>query len=260
MDFESQSQQEKTQNDRFRKYGIEFLEDGSIHGPKRPEQFGKTPEFSFREDGQQLLEAEKTFLSEHFGETFSTLEYQDDVLRIVDTIFKNITGRLFRDFSNVIIMAPDDFEEYARITAPKLKEDRNVLGDFHGMNLGGLIIIRDTGGSNCFPLLFHELGHAMYPNEHDNYLDELRAMYFQILCTKKLEKELKKIGVEMSYPDDYYKDSLLPTEDHRNAFDDARTLFMFQENFNLFVKNKGDNVRLQQELLGKIKQASKSFD
>lgn len=259
MDFEKQPQQIENPNDRFKKYEIEFLADGSIRGPKRPEQFGKTPEFSFEVDDQKILEAEKTFLSEHFGEAFSTLEHQNEVLIIVNKIFQKITGRSFRDFSNIIIMSPDDFEEYARITAPKLKKDRGIEENFHGINLGGLIIIRDTGGSNCFPLLFHELGHAMYPNEHENYLDELRAMYFQILCTKKLEKELEKIGIKMSFPDDYYKDLPLPTEDHRKAFEDARVLFMFQTNYDLFIKDKEDNMKMQKELLDKIKQTTQSF-
>lgn len=257
--FEKQPEQAENPNDRFKKYRIEFLKDGSIRGPKRPEQFGKTPEFIFKEDEQVILEAEKTFLSEHFGKAFPTSEHRDEVLTIVDKVFQSVTGKFFKDFSNIIIMTPDDFEEYARITAPKLKEDRGISDDFHGINLGGLIIIRDTGGSNCFPLLFHELGHAMYPNEHENYLDELRAMYFQILCTKKLEKELEKIGIKMSFPDDYYKDFPLPTEDHRKAFDDARVLYMFQTNYDLFVKGKANNEKLQNDLLDKIKQTSRSF-
>lgn len=259
MGFEKQSQRKETLNERFRKYGIDLSEDGLILGREKPEQFGKTPEFMFRDSGQNILEAEKPFLTERFGKAFSVYEHQESVMRIVDSVVQDITGSPFKNFTDIVIVSQNDFKEYARAAAPRLKTSRGILGDFHGINLGGLVIVQDVGGDNCFPLLFHEIGHNMYPNEGLNYLDELRAMYFQILCTKKLEAELVKIGLNFSYPDDYYKEYPLPTKEHEKAFEDARVLFIYQSQYEAVVKGSERAEKREQELLKKVNQTKKSF-
>jgi len=228
MDNFRRSQYRETPNNRFQKYGITVRDDGFVDGPKRPASFGKTPKFKFEDSKQSVLEPEVTFLLDNFGKRFSIAEHQAEVLRVVDRIFQEITGISYKEFSNIIVMSVEDFDEYKRVTASMRKQDRGISGDFQGINLGGLIMVQDTGGDNCFPLLFHELGHTLYPDEHDNYIDEFRAMYFQILCTKKFEKELGKIGLNVSYLDDFYEGLPLPTEEHRKAFYDARALFVFQ--------------------------------
>ncbi|MBI2473657.1 hypothetical protein HYV70_03845 [Candidatus Uhrbacteria bacterium] len=257
MNSEKRSDERELITTRFRKYGIEFLRDGSISGPKKPRRYGKTPEFIFEDHIHSALETQKTFLRRCFEEPFSVVEHKDAILDIVDKIIQEIIGESFRNFANIIILSSDDFEEFAKKMSPKLKQTRGVEGDFQGMNLGGLIIMQDTGGNNCFPLLFHEIGHTLYPDEQDTYIDELRAMYFQILCTKKLEKELEKIKINMSYSDDYYKDLPLPSDDHRRAFQDARILFIYQSFYDEIVKDNARAEKLEKELLEKIKQPHK---
>lgn len=259
MNFENQLQPEIALNGRLKKYGIKFLEDGSIFGPTRPKEFGKTPEFLFKETEKKLLDDEKVFLKKHFTGEFSTVEYQSDVLRVTDAIVREIIGKSFHEFTNIIFMSKEDFTEYAKVTAPHLAKKWKITGDFHGISLGGLVLMQDTGGSNCFPFLFHEIGHALYEVHENNYLNELRAFYFSILCIKKLEKELKKIGVGAYYADDYYKDWQLPSLDHKKACADARTLFAFQTHYDILVQGKDENEKTEQELLKKVKQNKKSF-
>ena len=79
-------------------------------------------------------------------------------------------------------------------------------------------------------------------------------MYFQILCTKKLEKELEKLGIDASYPDDYYKDILLPTEEHKKAFTDARALFTFQTQYQAVVEGSHRAKKMMKKFLEIVKQ------
>ncbi len=260
MDELRSSQTETALSSRFHKYGIEILENGSINGPKRPPLNGSTPNLTFENSKEIVLELDKDFLYEYFLRPFSAAEHQTAVLEVVDKVFREITGKSFKDFSNIIIMSKDDFIDFKNLAAPGLKQQRGIQGDFHGISLGGLIILQDTGGSNCFPLLFHELGHNLYLDENNNYIDEFRAFYFQILCTKKLERELKKIGIEATYPDDYYEGLPLPTEDHRKAFMGARALFLFQTEYEMVVKDSPNAEVRMDELLGIVKQARKVFN
>lgn len=260
MDETISSQTEATLSSRFQKYGIEILENGFINGPKKPSLNGRTPELSFENSIEAVLDSNREFLYEYFLHPFSVAEHQTVVLEVVDKIFREITGKSFKDFSNIIIMSKDDFIDFKNlVAAPGLKEQRGIQGDFHGISLGGLLILQDTGGNSCFPLLFHELGHNLYPDEHNNYTDEFRAFYFQILCTKKLEQELKKIGIEASYPDDHYEGLPLPTEDHRKAFMGARVLFIYQTQYEMVVKGSSRAEAMMDEFLEIVKQKRKVF-
>jgi len=260
MDQLKQPQDEIFPDSRFQKYGIEILEDGSINGPKRPALYTHTPTLKFENSKQRILESENFFFDKHFLYPFSTAEHQATVLEIVDKIFQEITGKSYKEFSNIVIMSEEDFQEYKSLITSRQKQERRIQGDFHGINLGGLIIMQDTGGNNCFPLLFHELGHALYPDENNNYIDELRAMYFQILCTKKLDQELKKIGINSSYPDNYYEGLPLPTEEHRKAFADARALFVYQTQYEMVVKDNPRAEKMMDEFLGIVKQTRESLN
>lgn len=258
MNLEQNQYKESSQDYNFEEYDIEVLEDGSINGPKRPEQYAKTPKFTYKDTSEIVLGNEKDSLSEYFEKPFSVCENQKVVLTVVDKIVKEIVGKSFKDFANIIIMSEDDFLKLRKMIT-KETMSRGIEGDYHGINLGGLIISQDTNGNNCFPLLFHEIGHNMYPDEHDNYLDEFRAMYFQILCTKKLENELSKIGINTSYPDDYYKEIPLPTDEHRKAYEDARALFTYQLHYDAVVKGSERAESLENKFLEIVKQNNKSF-
>ena len=132
-------------------------------------------------------------------------------------------------------MSKEDFENFRQVSRPRLKEGREIVGDIDGIHLEGLIIVRDTFSNSIFPLLFHEIGHSLYPNTHDNYIDELRAMYFQILCVKLFESELRKVGINAGYKDNYYENQDMPTVDHKRAFDYANVLYTYQSLYDKIV-------------------------
>lgn len=239
----------------FKSYGITIEPNGNIIGPKRPEKYSQTPIFSFKEASEDLLANEEiSFLIRHFEQPFSVVEHQKVILSIANKITKIITGNNFYEYTNIIIMTKDDWDKFKM----RKKHGPKVTGNYHGLSFGGLIIIEDTGGNNIFPLLFHEIGHNFYDTSGDIYLDELRAMYFQILSTKMLEKVLKKNGVTLVYADDYYQGVDMPSEEHRLAYRDARHLFTSQIYYE-HMKGSSRFEQLQEDLLEKVKQDQKSF-
>lgn len=251
---------EKDKSDyQFQKYGLVFLEDGKVLGPKRPEYFSKTPKFNYENTESNLLEKNKEFLSNNFEKPFSAQEHQEQILSIANNIVQDVVGRPLTDFAHIIIMPREDFGKFREKIKDRLKNERGVVGDFHGINMGGVAILEDSGEKNCFPLLFHEIGHCLYPDTNDNYKDEFRAMYFQILCTKRFEIELGKNGLNFSYPDDYYEHVSLPTKDHELAFRHARLLYNFQNLYEDIVKGNKYAERMQADFLKIIGQDVKSF-
>lgn len=209
-------------NNSFSKYGIEFLADGTIHGPKRPSLYSQTPQFNYEKPSASLLEEHKDWLIKHMGKEFSVLDEQDAVLSVTDKVFSSIAGKTFSEFARVIIMSHEDFSHF--------KEKMQLLRgmeDFNAINLGGLVIAEDTKGDSFFPLAFHELGHNLYSDEKDKYVDELRAYYFQLLCVDQFQRELKKLGLQISYPEaeGYYDGYAFPSDEHKEAYRQATLLF-----------------------------------
>gem|GEM_PF-2395881 len=112
------------------------MEDRSIYGPDRPAQYSKTPEFTYNDTDESILETEKQFLSEYFGKPFSVYEHQEIILSIVDKIVQEVINDSYKKFANIIIMEKNDFEHYKESFSEGVKKDRGISGDFHGINLG----------------------------------------------------------------------------------------------------------------------------
>gem|GEM_PF-2521231 len=79
-------------------------------------------------------------------------------------------------------------------------------------------------------------------------------MYFQIVCTKKLEQELAKIGIQATYPDNYYEETDLPSHEHKKAYDDARLLYNFQKRNGMGGKDNPRAEKMLCEFLEIVKQ------
>ncbi len=249
----------KDLNFRLAKYGLKFLEEGAIEGPKKPKEFSKTPELTYSINQDKILENNDEFLKKHFLAEFSAQEFSSEILSIIDAIFRRLVRKALRNFACVIIMSKEDFAIFKQLAKPTLEQKRGISGDINGINMGGLIIVEDSLGNNIFPLIFHEVGHSLYPDTQDNYIDELRAMYFQILSVKMFEDELEKLGIHAHYADDYYKDTPMPTEEHKKAFEDARLLFTYQSFYDEVVAGNPRTEKGQEDLLQVVGQHTKSF-
>ena len=240
-------------NNRFEKYGISFLSERRLHWPKRPSHYGNTPEFKYEKWERSVLKRYSSFLLEHYMDDFLIIDHRKAVLWIIDSIVKEVIGRSYSDFVNIIIMEKDDFIKCKQIMNNHMKS-YGITGDYDWIALNGLLIIPETAWNNCFPLLFHEIGHNLYHPDDDKYIDELRAMYFEIMCTKKFEHELRKIWINVTYPDnDNY-----PSEHHRVARWDAKELFEMQLFHNIVTLDK-NKQKLRKELLLKVKQKDEPF-
>lgn len=241
-----------------KKYGILFQENGSLIGPKRPLHNGETPIFRLEESSDIALLDLEVPIKEMFSAPFSAAEHQLDVIAISDTIVRVITGLSINDFANVRILSRDEFA-YARSHMDKeMKDKRGIVKNYHGVHMaGGLILIEDPMGNSVFPLLFHEVGHSIYHNENDNYTDEFRAMYFQLLSTARFEYELGKLGVSVEYPRDYYAGMDLPTQQHSDAFKDARMLLDSERLFDASVRPSEKMDRWMMEKRALLLQPSK---
>lgn len=253
-----EASKEQRINKIFEKYNLKLLENGIIEGPEKPKYQSETPEFNYDRTGQIISEHDRSFLKEIFTKEFSVSEYRREVLGVVNSIFKKIAGRHYSNYANIIIMDKDDFMAAKSVFKPNM-EERGVGGDYNAINLGGLVICEDTGGDNCFPLLLHELGHNLYPDEKDTYKDELRAMYFQVVGTKLLEKEFERIGIKGYFPENNGEKTSFPSEEHRQAFKDAKLLYLYQSCYDEIVKGSDEKEKVQNELLEIVKQGTKSF-
>lgn len=254
--FEASKEEEA--NKIFKKYNLKLLDNGVIEGPEKPKYQSETPEFNYDKTGDVISENDGKFLKDVIRKEFSVSEYRREVLSVVNSIFKKITGKHYSNYANIIIMDKDDFAVAKGVFKPNI-EERGVGGDYNAINLGGLVICEDTGGDNCFSLLFHELGHNLYPDEGDTYKDELRAMYFQIVGTKLLEKELERIGTNSFFPEYSEEKTPFPSKEHLQAYLDAKLLYLYQLYYDEVVKGDEKKEKIQNGLLEIVKQDTKFF-
>lgn len=211
----------------FAKYGLEITEDNLVLGPVRPALYSHTPIFSLESRRNCDLTNTQTFLEKCFNGKFSIEEDRQQLISLLDNIFIAVTNRLLNEYVQFIFMNKEDFHNF------RLKVRGNVDQGklYDAINLGGLVVVgAEMGDDRILPLLFHEIGHSLYPPENDNFIDELRAYYFQIICTKLFENQLQMIGMPMSYSE--HEDSMFPSEIHKQAYKSARALYgynMMQE-------------------------------
>lgn len=246
-------------NTKLLKYGISVCEDLSINWPKIPElQWTSTPVFDYSRDNEPILWTHKDFLRKMFLENDYTSVYEErhSILAIVDTIFKRIIWKSFKEYTNLIVMTPQDFDVF-RKTQHNEMINRWVVWEFHWINLAGLILVEDSGWTNCFPLIFHELWHSLYENSEDSFLNEFRWMYFQILCTELLCLELLKLWIKASYPDDNPNIEWLSSF-HKNAFLEAKVLHFQQSVHDLIVGQDPKAQEKQDKYLEMIRETKKS--
>lgn len=175
-------------------YGLRLDDEGYIHhNQPYPPLRDTVPEFTITVPTIPLFEPkDKEWLLKLITEEFSAQANKAQIMEVVDRIFASITGSKTDDFAHIIIMSNEHFSLFK-----KKIYGESPKGDADGINFGGLVIVRDTGGNNIFPLLFHELGHSFYPQSDNDYEDELRGYFFQELCYRQLQHELEQIGIKL---------------------------------------------------------------
>lgn len=215
------------QDNPFAKYGFAFTPDNRyIVGMKKPPLYSKTPVISIEEeDNVSLLTTNRDFLQQCFPGTERVYIQEDkqQILDVVSKIFTFITKQRLGDYANVIFM---DQETWAKFQE---KVDHSTNADegknYHGIHLSGLIVMNAEAASInvLFPLLFHELGHSLYPPSHESFIDEIRALFFGLICENVFEAQLNKLGFPYHYPE--YDN--LPSMDHKKAYSSAKNLYNY---------------------------------
>lgn len=209
----------------FAKYGLEFQSDGTIRGPKRPPLSSETPLIS--PDGSNLdLSRHKEFLEKVFKSgKFSITEDREELMDVVGKIFKSATDRDLGEYVNIIFMEKQDWDKFK----PKIKTNVQIDEgkDFNAINLGGLVILGAEGSASILPTLFHEAGHSLYPIVQDQFINELRAFYFQRVCTVILQNQLSQLGLPYEYPDKI-EDEMFASTIHKVAYQTAASLYAYQ--------------------------------
>lgn len=235
-------------NNPFAKYGLEFKTDVIIHGPKRPPLYSKTPTISL-ESGNIDLSSHKAFLERVFhGGKFSIADEREELMGVVGKIFTSATNKRLSDYANFIFMDRQHWDKFKS----KIQGNIDEGGNFDAINLGGLIVIGAEGDDKMLPLLFHEVGHSLYTPTNDRFTDELCAYYFQRLSTEVFHEQLKKIGLHYSYPD-YDEDDMFPSKVHKDAYQSAATLYIYQSLPELQEQDNSGFSQRMQALLSLIK-------
>lgn len=232
-------------------YGLRIDGDHLLMGYVKPRLYGQTPVFSYAETPEPLLlpyQDQLRYIASYTG--FGAAAVQQS-LQVTSVVFQAITGRSMDDYGRFIYMPNNDFKYIEDL----VKKRNPLLRSLDGVNIQGRIINRRISDKRIFQLNFHELGHSLYPPT-DSYSDEVRAYYFQLLCSRKLEEEAHKLNIDLCLLESFSSDNDFASDAHARAFRTAQHLYWMQRIYDGVVKNQPEKEALLRSLLDLIKQPS----
>ncbi len=155
----------------------------------------------------------------------------DPVVKVVyqtflGTVFRALTGERLPDYLNIWLLPKEEYmqkiiEMFGSEEAFRQHSGRDPMG-IQAVNIGGaMIFMREEKNMGIVPVLFHEIGHRIYPDSDGEYERELSANYFMFLAMKKISTELSPHGFIISM-DGFSAD--FHNEERRRAYDDAKRL------------------------------------
>jgi hypothetical protein len=199
-------------NNPFAKYGL-TPENGGFRGPTRPPRVWQTPWLYCMTPDETLPVSYRDTLRRWMTEPFSAFTEAETLAYVLDRIFWSLTRGDLASYVHVRFFTRDDFAAFRSL--------QPTVGEFNTMNCQGLLVIEDTGGAAVIPPSFHGIGHALYPESDDRYIDELRAYYFELKATRRFEMVMAELGLRFAYPRER---GSFPSPDHAVAYAHAQLL------------------------------------